>query len=658
MNKLQSTVFASLIALTACSTVQPAPRAPSPQPQPVSSPTTGRVAGLPEIPPADGALAIDLVYPRENTPLGGIDSTFIFGNVGSGRAQLRINGALVQVEQNGSFLAFLPVPGDGVYRAEATRNGETARAERRVVVPAAEAPSTPSTRTIILANSIAPRGTLALRRGEPVEVTFRGTAGGTATLVLPSGRRIALSEQRREGTNISTYRASIDATPLVTRDTAVRRPRVGSLEVERETQAATAAAAAARGDTVRTTAADPFAHIELIVGTDTARVPLPASISVIDPLRPAVGVANDPNPAGGDNDGYVVGRPTAGGGVSHYFWPNGTELAIVGERGNEYRVRLNDDLTAWVNAAEIRLLPTTTSAPASNVNNVSITTDIGWIDIRFPVARRLPFFVEEQDRALVLTLYGGTSASDWLIYGARDTLIEHAWWDQPEDDAYRFTIRLKKPVWGYQTFWNERGHLILRVRRPPSIDRASPLRGRLIALDPGHGPPEGRWGPTRLTESAANLAIAVKLRELLERAGARVLMTRTDTSAVGLYDRPLMALRANADLFVSIHNNAVGDGTNPYLNHGTSTYFFHANSEDLARKIQTELVNDFRLPDLGYVRASLAVVRWPTWMPAVLTESMFFIMPQQEAALRDPAVIERIAQAHLRGIEAFLRDRQ
>jgi N-acetylmuramoyl-L-alanine amidase len=41
-------------------------------------------------------------------------------------------------------------------------------------------------------------------------------------------------------------------------------------------------------------------------------------------------------------------------------------------------------------------------------------------------------------------------------------------------------------------------------------------------------------------------------------------------------------------------------------------------------------------------------------MPAVLTETMYMLVPQQEAALRDPAVLDRIARAHRRGIEEFL----
>lgn len=655
MHVRSTTLVGTLLVLAACSS-NPAPAgptAPSAAPAPATAARTGR-ATLPPIPTTEGTLAVDVVYPREGVNLPVRDSTFIFGNVGTGGAALRINGAPVPVEANGAFLAFLPVPPDGVYQLEATRNGQSARGERRVNVPAPpDPPRSSGSRPVILASSLAPRGTISLRRGDPLEFAFRGTSGGRAAVVLPSGQRVALIEDARAGSALSTYRATIRAQPVVSTDTSVRRPRVGSTEIERETAAATAAAT--RGDSARTaTPQSANAYFELLVGTDTVRTPIGATIAVIDPLRPVVAVVADPNPAGGDNDGYAVGRP-APGTVSHYFWPNGTELTIVGERGNEYKVQLSAELSAWVGASKLRLLPPGTTAPTSLVNNVSLVVDTGWIDVRFPVSRRLPFVVEERERELVVTLYGATSASDWLIFGKQERMIEHASWEQPRDGEYRFTIRLRQPVWGYQTFWNERGHLILRVRRPPRVEPAAPLRGRLITLDPGHGPPEGRWGPTRLTESQANLAIALALKPMIEQAGGRVQMTRVDTSAVGLYDRPLMATRANADAFISIHNNAVGDGVNPYTNHGTSTYFFHANSLALARDMQNELVAEFGLPDLGFVRASLAVVRWPTWMPAVLTETFFFIMPEQEAALRNPEVIERIARRHLRALESFFR---
>jgi N-acetylmuramoyl-L-alanine amidase len=41
-------------------------------------------------------------------------------------------------------------------------------------------------------------------------------------------------------------------------------------------------------------------------------------------------------------------------------------------------------------------------------------------------------------------------------------------------------------------------------------------------------------------------------------------------------------------------------------------------------------------------------------MPVVLSETMFMMMPQQEAALRNPEVQARIARAHVQALEAFL----
>jgi N-acetylmuramoyl-L-alanine amidase len=655
---------AFLLAAAACS-----PPAVAPAPE---------VRGLPPIPHVEGRLAVDVVYPREGHALTVRDSTFIFGNVGTGGAGLTINGAPIPVHPNGAFLAFLPVPADGVYRLEAIKGGETARGERRVRVPAEEAAS--SGRAALQTGSITPRGGWAARPGEPVEVSFRGTAGGRATLILPGGERIPLVEERRaERTGrefvvapepgaaalagVSTYRGLLPARTLRARDTAVARPRLvpPDPQTRREDLAAAAAVgaldAADRGRARAHEADAPgAAQIELVVGRDTVRAPLPLNLALVAPERPRVGVAHDPRPTGGTNDGYVVGRP-APGTTSHWFWPNGTELLITGERAGEYRVQLGEDLSAWVPADEVRILPPGTPPPAARVGSVRMQPDTGWVDVRFNLGRRLPFDVRVDDRALEITLYGATSATDWLFYGREDPLVERAGWEQVADGVYRLRVELTRRVWGYEPFWAENGNLVVRVRRPPRIDPRRPLRGLLVAVDPGHGPPEGRWGPTRYTEAAANLAIAERLARLLEEAGARVLLTRTDSSAVGLYDRPLMARRAGAHLFVSVHNNALPDGVNPFENHGTSVYYFHPHSAMLAREIQRELVEEFGLPDLGIGRASLAVVRWPTWFPSALSESMFFMIPEQEAALRDPRAQERIARAHLRGIEEFVRER-
>src|SRR5262245_42486950 len=75
-------------------------------PEPPGAPTTGAATGLPPVPLVTAPLSIDVVYPREGSAINVRDSTFIFGNVGTGESLLRINGQQVTVEPNGAFIAF------------------------------------------------------------------------------------------------------------------------------------------------------------------------------------------------------------------------------------------------------------------------------------------------------------------------------------------------------------------------------------------------------------------------------------------------------------------------------------------------------------------------------------------------------------------------
>jgi N-acetylmuramoyl-L-alanine amidase len=401
----------------------------------------------------------------------------------------------------------------------------------------------------------------------------------------------------------------------------------------------------------KTAAAPSSALLELVVDHDTSRIPLPLNLALADPERPAVAVANAPLPPAGS--GVVIGRP--GPGYTYaYFWPNDTKLILTGERNGEYRVRLTPELEAWVARDQVRLLPEGTPPPGGGVGTVRLRPAEGYVDLRVVLPHRLPYQVTERDRTLELTIFGGIADTDWLLYGPTDPLVRLAEWRQPATGTYQVVLHLDQMNWGHQTFWAPNGDLVLRVRRPPRIDPDHPLRGLLIAVDAGH-PPAGATGPTGLTEAEANLQIALRLRPLLESAGAEVFMTRTDMRPLSLAERTALATEADADILVSIHNNALPDGVNPFPNNGTSVYFNHPQSLALARALQHELLEEFGLRDLGVGRGDLALVR-PTWMPAVLTESFFMIIPQQEAALRDPTVQERIARAHLRGLEVFLRD--
>lgn len=610
----------------------------------------GAMPRLPEIPFRSGPLALEVVHPPPGATLTVRDSTFIYGSTGTGEARLWIDGVPVPVHPNGAFLAYLPVPLSGRYRLMATTGTDTVRQELEVRLPP-PLPTFPPDTAALIVGSITPRGGWTALPGERIEVAFQGTPGGIATLLLPGGRRVPLVEYP-----ITVHPPEAAETFTTTPD-AAREHRVYGLSRYRgyfsaEEPLAIEGTVIPRPTLVPATAKpDQTAMLELVVGNDTARAPLPLNLALADPERPVVAVAAAPPPPAGS--GLLIGRP--GPGFTYaYFWPNETRVALTGERGGEYRVQLTPELEAWVARDQVRLLPEGTPPPMGSVGTLRLSPAPGYVDLRITLPERLPFQVTAGERTLEVTIFGGVSDTDWLLYGPTDSLVHRAEWRQPATGVYQAVLHLEERLWGYQTFWAPNGDLILRVRRPPAIDERNPLRGLLIAIDAGH-PPAGATGPTGLTEAEANLAIARWLRPLLEREGARVLMTRDEMNPLGLNERTNMAIDANADLLVSIHNNAFPEGVDPFRNNGTSVYYNHPQSLELARSLQGALLEEFGLRDLGIGRADLALVR-PTWMPAVLTESFFMMIPQQEAGLRDPEVLERIARAHLRGIESFLRE--
>jgi N-acetylmuramoyl-L-alanine amidase len=105
---------------------------------------------------------------------------------------------------------------------------------------------------------------------------------------------------------------------------------------------------------------------------------------------------------------------------------------------------------------------------------------------------------------------------------------------------------------------------------------------------------------------------------------------------------------------VSIHLNALPDGVNPFTAHGTGTYFFQPQSAPLAREVQAGMVQQMGLRDLGSFYDNLAVVR-QTWMPSVLCEGAFLMIPEQEAWLRTPEFQQAYARGVADGLEGYFR---
>ena len=604
-------------------------RAPAPAPTPSQAAPAG---SLPAVPRVEGPLAIRVVHPAAGSLVSSRDSTFIFGSVGTGGAQLTINGADVPVANNGAFLAYLPVPAseNAGYVLVAVRGADTARLTQpvRLLPPR---PSLALTGPLVVDSaSVTPRGVIALRDNEPLRVAVRAPANATVWVSLEGGaRRLLANDAALPGARLR------DSVAAVVRDSIPARflgePTLWATDVP---------ASAMRG----------AATLVVARGADTLRFALPRpQLPAADP--PLWGMLGADTSTAADTDRLVIARPTPGGTYKWFLLP-GTVTQVTGRREGFARLRLDSLLEVWVADSEVRVMPPFVAAPRRVALDARVVPGAEWADLVIPIAEPPPFLVTEQGSTLVLTLYGVQSNTDIINYAANDSLIRTVEWEQETSDRVRYTIHLTIPPHGYLAFWSGRA-FVLRVRRPPRIDGAAPLRGLRIAVDPGH-PPGGARGPTGLYEADAVLAVGRRVQQLLEARGATVIMTRTTYDAVALWDRPIIARRANAHALVSIHLNAFPDGINPFTNNGTGTYFFHAHAEPLARAVQRGMVARMGLRDLGVYYDNLALTR-PTWMPAVLTEAAFLMIPEHEAALRTPEFQTAYAQGIVDGLEAYFR---
>jgi N-acetylmuramoyl-L-alanine amidase len=407
-------------------------------------------------------------------------------------------------------------------------------------------------------------------------------------------------------------------------------------------------------------------HREKLLGDTLQPVQSP------DTLTPVAGnvhvTLGAPGSTVDDTDRVTIARPAPGNGQEYkWFLFPGTVVKITGAMkasGDDFvRVQLDSSQDAWVLRSELQAQNISTTptggfigdsaAPLRRIGAVRIEPGPNWVDVVIPMTGPPPpYLVEETDRTISLLLYGVAGAPvASMMAEPIDPYFNSISSSTPEESRVRYTINLNRAPYGYLALW-QNGTLTFRVRRPPRIaDATSPLRGLTITVDPGH-PPAGATGPTGLYEGDAVLQVGLKVRDLLTQRGVNVVMTRITPEPVDLGLRAIISRRANANAFVSIHLNAFPDGVNPFVNNGSLTLYFWPHSIPLGVATQAALLADLGLRDNGTKFQNLAVARG-TWMPSILTEGAFVIMPDQEAALRTSTYQEAYAAAIVRGLEAY-----
>jgi N-acetylmuramoyl-L-alanine amidase len=180
--------------------------------------------------------------------------------------------------------------------------------------------------------------------------------------------------------------------------------------------------------------------------------------------------------------------------------------------------------------------------------------------------------------------------------------------------------------------------------------------GRVVVIiDPGHGGKDsGAVGIGGAREKDVILPIGKRLAEILQQNGVQVVMTRDSDYFVTLPGRVQLAERANADVFVSIHANAVGPGRSDIS--GLETYYYDSGL-GLARTVHNSILQSIgTLKDRGVRRARFFVLRKSS-MPSILVETGYMTGREDMARLRTSAYQNQMAEAIARGILQYLKRR-
>jgi N-acetylmuramoyl-L-alanine amidase len=215
--------------------------------------------------------------------------------------------------------------------------------------------------------------------------------------------------------------------------------------------------------------------------------------------------------------------------------------------------------------------------------------------------------------------------------------------------------------------------LIQPILFPPK--NRHPHKIKTVCLDAGHGGKDPGNQEIGHQEKKYTLLLARELRRQLSQSGMRVVLTRNSDQFVDLSERPAVALRQGADLFVCLHFNSADTPevkgvevycmTPPHASstnargEGAESGAFPGNLQNsknvlLAYEVQRAIVRDLGMEDRGVRRARFGMLR-PAEMPAVLIEGGFMTNPEEARRIYDPESRQELARAIVDGILAYKR---
>ncbi|GLC87860.1 N-acetylmuramoyl-L-alanine amidase [Lysinibacillus piscis] len=180
------------------------------------------------------------------------------------------------------------------------------------------------------------------------------------------------------------------------------------------------------------------------------------------------------------------------------------------------------------------------------------------------------------------------------------------------------------------------------------------LKDRVIIIDPGHGGKDHGTVTGSNSEKTITLKVSTIVKQKLEAAGAKVMMTRTGDTYPSLQDRVDFTDANYGEIFVSIHVNSAGNTSAQ----GTETYYavttgdMYQEEIDLATFVNNQIVSNLKMKNRGVKEEQYYVIRNMV-IPSILVELGFLSNESDRAKLTDNQYTELFADSIYKGIVQY-----
>ena len=312
-------------------------------------------------------------------------------------------------------------------------------------------------------------------------------------------------------------------------------------------------------------------------------------------------------------------------------------LYLSGKQGEYYKIEEKGTTNFWIHESNVEKPVTLTKRIPAIITKREDYSDNLFEYTKIKISHPVLYTIKNENNIITTTLYGAKEKDK----------------NQTEDN-YTFSHVHTAPVLGYEGYY-ENGYFILkRAKLPNIISTEKPLKGIKIFVDAGHGgSAKGAVGPTRKNEKDINLSICKKLINLLQEDGAIVSYSRIDDTNPDLYERVKIAKQNEALISLSIHNNSLPNGKDPYIQHGTEVHYYNDNAKELGEIIKNNLVRDLNLKDNGLKKSSFALNR-STYPISLLVEVAYMINPPEYKLLQNDKFQTNVAKSIKKSLEEYI----